>query len=263
MGDEWAVYFFELNGEIMIVVGPLVFHWYGLMIGLGVILGGWVAVRKAELVSLKREDFWDGVMWAVAFGVVGARLYHVVDLWDYYWLHPGEIVMLWHGGMGIFGGILGGLIGLWWWAKDKKKWLKMIDLMAIGMPLGQAIGRWGNYFNQELYGLPTDLPWGIFIKPENRLVKVIDFDRFHPLFLYESLWNLMIFGLIYFWVSKNKVKLGKGRVAAMYLVGYSLGRFFLEFLRIESWAVKGVNVAQGVSVAMVLLGLAYCRKVDK
>ena len=159
-------------------------------------------------------------------GLAGARLYHVIDQWDYYWLHPGQIVMLWRGGMGIFGGILGGLVGLWWQAKTWKNWLKLADAGAVGLALGQVIGRWGNYFNQELYGKPTSLPWAIYIKPENRLIEVINFDYFHPLFLYESLWCLIIFIILIKAINRYKYKIGSGQVLVLYLGLYGLGRFF-------------------------------------
>jgi phosphatidylglycerol:prolipoprotein diacylglycerol transferase len=160
-------------------------------------------------------------------------------------------VAVWHGGLGIFGGILGGGVGLWIYTRKKDIFLKMLDLVAFGLPIGQAIGRWGNFFNQELYGKPTSLPWGIYIRPENRLLSVIEYERFQPLFLYESLWCLGVFGALHWLVKDKVVKLGKGGVFIFYLGLYGLGRFFLEFLRIESWKIYGVNVAQAISLGLV------------
>lgn len=240
----------------MFNVGPVTFHLYGLIIGIGVLAGGWQAAKY-------NQKIWDILPLVLGCGLVGARLYHVIDMWDYYWLHPGQIVMVWRGGLGIFGGILGGAVGLWLWIKHNEKrydrskncyeWLKLADSGAVGLALGQAIGRWGNYFNQELYGLPTNLPWGIYIKPENRLLPVIDFEYFHPLFLYESLWCLAIFLLL----KKLKLKIGTGQMLITYLGLYGLGRFFLEFLRLESWYFRGVNVAQAVS--LILAGIMVWR----
>ncbi|OIP03723.1 hypothetical protein AUK18_01345 [Candidatus Beckwithbacteria bacterium CG2_30_44_31] len=131
----------------------------------------------------------------------------------------------------------------------------MLDAGALGLPLGQAIARWGNYFNQELYGLPTNLPWGIYIRPENRLLEVMDFKYFHPLFLYESLWCLIIFIII---INIIKViPMGKGKIFAVYLGLYGLGRFFLEFLRLEAWTINGVNVAQMISAGLILGALGF------
>lgn len=225
----------------MFNIGSLTFHVYGLLIGLGVLAGAWQAAKY-------NKKIWDVLPWVLGCGLVGARLYHVIDQWNYYWLHPGEIIMLWRGGLGIFGGILGGLLGLWWQTKIWKQWLKIADAGVIGLALGQAIGRWGNYFNQELYGIPTNLRWGIYIKPENRLIEVINYDYFHPLFLYESLWCLAIFFLL----KKLNYKIGSGKTLTIYLGLYGLGRFFLEFLRLESWQWQGVNVAQAISLALVI-----------
>ena len=237
---------------MVVAVGPVAFHLYGLLIGLGILLGAYVGARVAKV---KLDKIWDGLVWVVGGGLIGARLYHVLDLWQHYWLNPGEIVMIWQGGMGIFGGIVGGGVGLWFYSRKRKEpFLPFLDVAGIGLPVGQAIGRWGNYFNQELYGKPTSLPWGIFIKPENRLVEVIGFERFHPLFLYESLWVLLGLGLMMYLIKKKRLKLGRGKVLVWYLGWYGTGRFFLEWLKIEVFIAYGVNVAQVISLG--LIGLA-------
>lgn len=225
----------------MFTVGPITFHLYGLMIGLGVLLGAWV-------VSKKEPKIWDSLIWIIGGGVIGARIYHIIDYWYFYQDNLLEIPAIWHGGLGIFGGIAGGTVAGWLYTRTKKKFLRLLDLASLGLPLGQAIGRFGNYFNQELYGLPTNLIWGIYIKPENRLWNVAEFERFHPLFLYESIWCLMIFLIL----RKLKLKIGNGKILAVYLGLYSLGRFFLEYLRIESWHIGMINVAQAISVILML-----------
>lgn len=227
----------------MFKVGPVIFHLYGLMIGLGVLFGSFVASRKYK-------EVWDGLLWAIGGGVIGARLYHVIDYWSYYSQDLTKIIAVWQGGMGIFGGILGGALGLLIYAKSKEKWLKLLDAGALGLPLGQAIGRWGNYFNQELYGRPSSLPWAIYIKPENRLVEFMDFERFQPLFLYESLWSLGVFLVV--WQMSKKWKIGQGKLLALYLGLYSVGRFLLEFMRLNPWQIGGVNVGQAVSLGLIL-----------
>jgi len=236
----------------MFTVGPVTFHLYGLMIGLGVLVGAWVA-------SKKDKKIWDCLVWVIGGGIIGARLYHVVDWWSYYSQHLSQIPAVWQGGMGIYGGILGGILGLWIYTRRREepnlRLLKLLDAGALGLPLGQAIARWGNYFNQELYGLPTNLPWGIYIRPENRLLEVMDFKYFHPLFLYESLWCLIIFIII---INIIKViPMGKGKIFAVYLGLYGLGRFFLEFLRLEAWTINGVNVAQMISAGLILGALGF------
>lgn len=237
----------------MFTVGPITFHLYGLMVGLGVLVGAWAA-------SKKDKKIWDALVWVIGGGIVGARLYHVVDLWSYYSQHLAQIPAVWQGGMGIYGGILGGVLGLWLYVKKRKGatlplFWKLLDAGVVGLPLGQAIGRLGNYFNQELYGLPTNLPWGIYIRPENRLLSVWEFERFHPLWLYESLWCLIIFITIIKII--KVIPMGKGKVFAIYLGLYGLGRFFLEFLRIETWMINGVNVAQAISLGLILGALGF------
>lgn len=250
----------------MFIVGPLVFHLYGLLIGLGVLAGTWAASKKDKLV-------WEAALWAVWLGIAGARAYHVIDFWGYYHSHLLQIPAVWQGGMGIYGGIVGGILGLGMYVKKRKgrilRFWKLLDAGALGLPLGQTIGRWGNYFNQELYGLPTNLPWGVYIRPENRLIQVMEFEYFHPLFLYESLWCLIIFLILWKITNEkgkrkkeklqlkvnNYFKVGSGGVFMAYLGLYGLGRFFLEFLRIESWQINGVNVAQGISLLLTVVAL--------
>ena len=141
------------------------------------------------------------------------------------------------------------MIGLWWFAKRQKENLtRWLDVVAVGVPLGQAIGRWGNWFNQELYGRPTNLPWAIYIKAEN--------NYFHPLFLYESAWNLMVFALVWR-LSQSQKRLAVGTIFAVYLAGYGMGRLMLESLRIESWKISGIDVAQAISLMLVVLSLLF------
>lgn len=254
--NEWLVFVVGM----VVAVGPLAFHLYGLLIGLGILLGAFAGGR---IVKVKMSEVWDGLLWVVGGGLVGARLYHVLDYFSYYWLHPGEIVMLWKGGMGIFGGMVGGVVGLYWWLKREnklKQLRKYLDVVGFGLPVGQFIGRWGNYFNQELYGKPTSLLWGIYIRPENRLIEVMDYEKFHPLFLYEGLWNLVGFVGLWWLVKNKRIKLGKGGVLITYLGWYGLGRFWLEFLRIETWQIYGMNVAQVIGLGLVGLAVYWWRK---
>jgi len=253
-------------GLIMITIGAITFYLYGLLIGLGILAATGIVeiIRRKGLVNKNELKSWsvgEVMVWAVGLGMIGARIYHVVDLWKYYMVKPKEILMLWNGGLGIYGGILGGILGALIYSfktvekkslKDVwKRFLTITDVVVMGVPLGQTIGRWGNFFNQELYGLPTSLPWGIYIRPENRLLEVMEYERFHPLFLYESLWCLFIFLILWRIVIKKKLKIGKGGIVLTYLGLYGLGRFMLEYLRIESWQIYGVNVAQGISAVLI------------
>jgi len=244
----------------MLSLGRLTFHLYGFLIGLGVLVGAGVSAKMAKEVKLKAGAVWDSLLWILGGGVLGARVYHVVDYWAYYRQNLGEIVAVWQGGLGIFGGIVGGVLGLWLYTKSKVRFLKLLDVVAFGLPIGQAIGRWGNWFNQELYGKPTSSFWGIYIRPENRLLSVLNYERFQPVFLYESLWCLGVFGVLYWLVKNERVELGKGRLFMAYLGLYGLGRFFLEFLRLESWQIYGVNVAQAISLGLVGWAVWQCKK---
>lgn len=253
----------------MIEVGSYSIHIYGLIIGIGILVGFLVA-EKVRLEFVKRDISykgflaWDGLWWVVIPGIVLARMYHVIDYWEYYREHYMLIMQTWGGGMGIYGAIIGGTIGLWVYAKKRRiKLMILLDLAAFGLPIGQAIGRWGNYFNNELYGKPTDLPWGIPISITNRVSGFEKYTHFHPLFLYESLWSLFTFSVLYYLLRKKGNKLAIGSYILIYLIMYGFGRFWLEFLRIEPWSIGGVNVAQLVSLGFVVVSIAslFLRKI--
>lgn len=210
-----------------------VINGYGLMVTAGIVMGTWVAGRVA-----RKQEVWDVLPWVVIPAVIGARLYHVVDLWWYYRENLSLIPAVWTGGLGIFGGIAGGIVGLWWWCwRQRQQLTEWLDVVAVGLPLGQAIGRWGNYFNQELYGRQTNLPWAIYIKAED--------NYFHPLFAYEAIWNLLVFVIVW----RMRWKPG---VFALYLGLYGLGRFGLEWLRMESWPVNKI-----ISLSLVVLSWIF------
>lgn len=254
-------------------IGPLTFHFYGLLIMLGVVAGTFVARRLISQMKIKDPDMvWDALIWMLIFGVVGARLYHVftpsksllelgIDT-RYYLTHPLDLIAAWNGGLGMPGAIAGGVLGAWLFVRRRKiSLLTLLDAFAPGTALGQAIGRWGNFVNQELYGPPTDLPWGIPIRPENRLAGYEAFERFHPLFLYESIWNVanLVF-LLWLW-RRFGGRMKKGDLFLVYLITYPVGRFLLEFIRIDFVPVAGINFNQMLSllVAVASAGLLYYR----
>ena len=226
---------------------------YGILISLGILVAALSAEKLAFEKKLKIDFLWNSLFWAIVVGILCARIYHVISLWEYYSLNIAEIFKIWEGGLGIWGGIFGGVGFFILFAKIKKEpLLKWLDVAGVCLPLAQAIGRIGNFFNQELYGPPTKLPWGIYIKPENRLPKVALFDKFHPLFLYESLLNLVLFGILYKLAKKNP---RKGTLFLGYLIGYGSIRFLLEPLRLETWKISGLNVSQTISILVVLIGI--------
>ena len=229
----------------------LVIHGYGLIVGVAVWVAVEVAVRIGKRHKIDERAIWAAAMWAVVGGVVGARVYHVIDQWSYYAQHLVEVGYLWQGGLGIWGAIIGGVVGVaiyyWVGAYCNTPVLELLDLGAIGLPLGQAIGRWGNYINQELYGKPTTLPWGIQVNG----------IKYQPLFLYESLLMLMVFGGLWWLERRRLLPWGKGNYAAVYAISYGVVRFGLEGLRLDPWEWKGIPVARLMAVGFIMLGSVW------
>jgi len=236
-------------------IGPLNIRFYGIIIMLGVMAAAWLATREAKRRGLDPDLVWDGLIWVILAGVIGARLWHVftptpTDIaagltTKYYLTHPLDMLAIWKGGLGVPGAVIGGAVAIFIFARKKKlDVLVWLDIAAPGVALAQAIGRWGNFVNQELYGPPTDLPWGIPIEPQYRLPGYEQYTHFHPLFLYESLWNLMNMAIL-LWVGRRfSEKLIPGDIFLGYLVIYPLGRFLLEFIRLDSAQIAGINANQ-------------------
>ena len=231
---------------------------YGFCLLLGILSAILVGERLCKKHSLEMDIFWKAVFYVLLFGLLGARLYHVIHRLDYFTQRPLETVAVWQGGLGIWGGIFGGLLGLFVSMRKTGKLLAYVDVFAVVAPLAQAVGRWGNYFNKELFGYPTNLPWGIYIPQEFRPNNYLYFDRFHPLFLYESLLNIILFALLYRAYRRRKmwgINLSSGAISMLYLAGYSIARFFLEFMRPESWKVANFPAASVVSLIVFMLTL--------
>lgn len=248
---------------IAIHIGPFAIHWYGLLLMGGVIAGAAVAARRAGAAGDDADHVWSALQWCLVLGIVGARLYHVISSPQgtgvglrYYLQNPLEVLAVWKGGLGIFGAVIGGLLGLYLYARrNGLRFWRWADFAAPGLALGQAIGRWGNYVNQELYGYPTDLPWGIYIDPAHRLPGFEAYDRFHPTFLYESLWNLLVFAAL-LWIGRRLAgRLMEGDLVLLYGVLYPVGRILVETQRPDAWLVAGVPAAQLVAVVVIALSL--------
>jgi len=247
-------------------IGPLLIPYYGMILMAGVIAAAWLTSRQVRRRGLDPDLVWDGLLWVLIGGIVGARLWHIftpppsmvergITTW-YYLTHPLDAIATWNGGLGIPGAILGGVFALWLYARRKKlNFPEWLDMAAPALALGQAIGRWGNFVNQELYGLPTNLPWKIYIAPEHRLPIYKDVAYYHPLFLYESLFNLANMALL-LWLGKRYAEhLKSGDLFLIYLVTYPSARFLLEFLRLDSARIGSLNANQTLML-VVLLGAA-------
>jgi phosphatidylglycerol:prolipoprotein diacylglycerol transferase len=198
-----------------------------------------------------KKIFWGAAFWTIVGGVFGARLYHVIDQFALYKDNLALALQFWHGGLGIYGAIIGGLIAATLYLnKHNQPLWTWLDAAAVALPFGQAIGRWANYFNQELFGKPTDLFWGIYIEFSKRPLQYAFYDRFHPVFIYESLLCLALGVLLVFAIKNKKTK--PGTTFALYLAGYGAIRFMLEYLKIDPWQINGLNIAQLVSVFFML-----------
>lgn len=250
--------------DIPLPWGSLRIHAYALCILLGIIAGLWLTSVRWAKRGAPEGSVWDIAIWAIPFGIIGGRLYHVVSSPDAYF-GPGFdgtgdlslIPQLQRGGLGIWGAVLLGAVGAWIGCrKAGVKLSAFMDAAAPGLLLAQAIGRWGNYFNQELFGRPTTLPWGLEIDPINRPAGYEQFVTFHPTFLYESLWNFAGAALI-IWLG-NKYRLRDGRVFALYVMVYTAGRCWIELMRIDPANDIGpfrVNV--WMSIILFVLATAY------
>ena len=245
-------------------LGPLPLRGYAFAIILGIIAAIWISERRWEARGGVKGEISDLAVWAVPFGLVGARLYHVItDPHRYFGAggSPWEILYVWRGGLGIWGAVAMGAVGVLLACRVRGiRVLPAIDAMAPGVLVAQAFGRWGNWFNQELYGRPTDLPWGLEIDaqhyPQDRTFP--DGTTFHPTFLYESLWCLLAFAFVV-WADR-RWKLGHGRVVALYVMAYTLGRGWIETLRIDDVQlndVLGLRLNVWTSILLFLLAAAY------
>ncbi|MBD2138269.1 prolipoprotein diacylglyceryl transferase [Anabaena sp. FACHB-1237] len=250
---------FTSPGPILVEVGPIVIRWYGLLIASAVLLGVAISQNLAKRRHVNPELLGDLSIWLVIGAIPMARLYYVLFQWPEYAGHPEKIIAIWQGGIAIHGAIIGGAIAAMIFAKvHKVSFWQLADLVAPSLILGQAIGRWGNFFNSEAFGRPTNLPWKLYIPLEHRPPNLANFEYFHPTFLYESLWNLMVFALLitlFFRAISKKLRLKLGTLFLVYLVTYSFGRIWIEGLRIDSLMLGTVRIAQLVSFSGIFLGL--------
>lgn len=235
-------------------IGPITVHYYGLIIAAATYIGWALTKKRAPIYKISKKIFDDPVLLVIlAFAITGARLYHVLDYWTYYSQNPAAIFYISNGGIGIWGALFGGLVGLYVVAKCKKiPLLSTLDLIVPSLILGQAIGRLGNYINQEGFGPPTNLPWGVYIDPSKRPFQFFTASHFHPTFFYEMALDLFIFAALIFYARKSRPP---GKVFALYLILYSASRFFVEFLRIDTWTIGTVKIAQVLGIAAFGFGL--------
>ena len=272
---------FQFDGiHIFLFGADRVIHWYGIIITSGAVLGAWLATHQATRRGHNPDIVWDLLIYLMIGGIIGARIWHIFtpssdilvrdqltgEMVNPYFaggtIHVLDMLAIWKGGLGIPGAVIAGAIVLYFYARSRQiSFAEWADIIAPSLALGQGVGRWGNYFNQELYGAPTDLPWKIFIDPARRLSGYETVEYYHPLFLYESLWN---FGNMFLllWISRRYAdRLKPGDILLVYLIVYPVGRFLLEFLRLGVSIVGGLNVNQTFMavVAVCAAGTLYFR----
>lgn len=247
-------------------IGAFTIHFYGIIIMLGVLAATYLAQHEANRRGEDGGPVWDLLIWVLVAGIIGARIWHILtpmpDLVAkgvtplYYLTHPLDAIAVWNGGLGIPGAVIGGVLALFIFARRHHLSFPLwLDLLAPSLALGQAIGRWGNFFNQELYGAPTNLPWHIYIDPQHRYPGYETIAYYHPLFLYESLWNFMNMALL-LWLSRRfQKRLRTGDLFLIYLIVYPIGRFLLEFLRIDASQVAGINANQTVMGVVAVVSI--------
>ncbi len=241
----------------VIDIGPIPLHAYGLLLAIGVLVAAWIAERRWMARGFDRKTFNEMAIWIVVGGVVGARVYHVISdyqLFTHDWLRAFEI---WRGGLSIWGVLAGGAIAVVVMTRIKHvETLPLMDCIAPGLLAAQAIGRWGNYFNQELFGGPTKLPWALEISPAKRPPGYLNVETFHPTFLYESLYCLFLLGVV-LWVER-RFRLRKGQMLALYLATYTFGRFFFENMRIDpANEILGVRINAYVSAIVCVFAVVW------
>ena len=244
-------------------LGPFTIHYYGLVILVGITAALLLTAREAKRQEKTLDFLLDALPWLFIGAVLGARIWHIFTPPEsmvargittrYYLTHILEALAIWKGGVGIIGAVLGGSLVLWAYARRRGEsastWL---DILAPGIALAQAFGRWGNFINQEVYGLPSNLPWAIFIDSQHRLPGYSQVATYHPLFLYESLWSLLNMAFLLWIREKLGERLKSGSLFLIYLLVYGLGRIGLEFLRLDVSSWRGVNLNQ-IAMSLVVI----------
>ena len=248
---------FSSPAQIVFNIFGINIYYYGVILAIAIFCGAVLSSRFGrKYFGLNEDTIINLVPYLIIFGIIGARLYYCFLDFNFYLRFPTEIFALRHGGISIHGAILGGAIGLFIYAKRHKiPAVKLADVVSLVLPLSQAIGRWGNFFNSEAYGLPTSLPWKLYIAPQFRQAPYLDYEYYHPAFLYESLLDLIIFGILYYLTRSRLIK-KDGQLTLIYLILYSVVRILVETVRIDSVRyIFGIPVAILISASIIVVAL--------
>ncbi|TWB96532.1 prolipoprotein diacylglyceryl transferase [Synechococcus sp. Ace-Pa] len=257
---------FRSPGPLLFELGPVTVRWYGLLIALAVLVGLVLATRLGRRRGIEAAVIADLLPILVLAAVLGARLYYVALEWRQYQLNWFDALAIWQGGIAIHGALIGGTLAVIVYCRWRKlAFWNLLDVLVPSVALGQAIGRWGNFFNSEAFGLPTNLPWKLSIPAINRPAPFIDEAFFHPTFLYESFWNLGVLALLLILFrlgERGKISLPNGALSCTYLIAYSVGRFWIEGLRLDPLCLfsippfceGGLRMAQLMSLVLIVIG---------
>ncbi|WP_425060765.1 Phosphatidylglycerol--prolipoprotein diacylglyceryl transferase [Sporomusa carbonis] len=255
-------------GKWAFSIGPVNFSWFGIILATAILAAFSISWWQVRLRNENSDILLDLTLYNIPMGIIAARLYYVWINWQLYVDDPSEIPKIWHGGLAIHGALIGIIlttliysriykISFWYWA----------DIVAPGVIFGQAIGQWGNFVNQDAFGYPTDAPWGIYIDYAYRPPSYEQFDFFHPIFLYQSLWDLLVFVILIamsWWMIKKPGKLAHGSLFLMYIILYSAGRLVIESFRIDSEMIGSCRIAQVISgIAIVWAGVFLSQRYHK
>jgi prolipoprotein diacylglyceryl transferase len=241
-------------------LGGLQPRWYGLLLAVGVLLAGWVARREFRRRGIDPDLAYSIAVWTVPFGLVGARLYHVITDWGAFWPHHlADVPKIWQGGLGIWGAVLGGMLGtLIGCRRVKLPFWRVADCIAPGLILAQALGRWGNYANQELYGHPSSLPWAVKIDPTHRYAPYQADSTFQPMFLYESLWDAISCVILVYFIRRYWRRVPTGTIFALYVILYDIIRLPLETMKIDpADHVLGQRINVWVAAVALVVGVVW------
>lgn len=240
----------ELNPGRSFSVGPLTIHYYGLVIATGLILAAWYCMKRSKEFGATEDHVLDGVLWVTPFAILCARIYYCFFSWEMYADNPIKVFYIWEGGIAIYGGVLGAIVGIFVFCKVRKlKAAMALDLVSMGFLIGQSIGRWGNFFNREAFGSETDSFWRMGLYN----TRTESWEYHHPTFLYESVWNAIGFVLLHCLSKKRRYD---GQVALGYVAWYGLGRALIEGLRTDSLYVPGTGIRVSQLLAAASCGLA-------
>lgn len=259
IGYLLAPYFAGTNeiNPIAISLGNFTIHWYGVTMALGIVVCSLLALRvvRPQLKSISEDQLLTGFVWVIAGGLVGARLLFVLLKWPFYADNPASVINIWEGGLSLHGALLGGLLAtLIYSSQAKINWKHLADIVAVTLPIGQAVGRFGNFFNQEAFGGPTNLPWKMFVEAEFRPEAHINSSYYHPTFLYEA---ILLIGLYIILRLRLAARLRPGQLLAIYLGGYSVIRFATEFFRVDSDYLGSLSIAQWASLAILAWSIIW------